>query len=222
MREQSTTEQPSDFEQWQVKRQQTTANVSRQSLTAEFYEWNQKSIESIIKKAEVLQQGKKALSKKEWTAWVKEDLRLSTTAANYYHLISKNATLKDEKHWPHLPDDYRTLYELSLIKDDKLLECIANGDVHHGLTRREATELKNATLGKKKRGKSKDDDGWPADDLSDYEQAYLNALRIVRGDKALQDYMRDHPIPAELPDEALIQEATDSVIKQIQKKSGKR
>jgi hypothetical protein len=100
--------------------------ASRASLTEQFQEWNEKSIECIIKKGRVLKLGKKELSKEEWTDWVVKDLHLKAWTAGRYIQISEHPILSDPNYGKSLPADYRSLYELSLIRDhEKLLEYIS-------------------------------------------------------------------------------------------------
>jgi hypothetical protein len=106
--------------------------------------------------------------------------------------------LSDRQYWKHLPADYRSLYELSLIRDQKkLLELIAKGDVHHDLRRDAAVKLKRATTDKAPAPQ----DVLPSVDMDDSLEVLLNVLRVLRSDKDLQAYMRDHPPPSELPSE---------------------
>ena len=186
-----------------------TTNTNRASLTEQFQKWNEKRVEAAIEKSRLLKQARKELSDKEWTAWVRKDLRLQPYTARLYEHISKNSILCDQQYWKHLPAELRSLYELSQIRDKtKLLEYIAQGDVHHDMKRAEATKPKNTALGEPSRKKHKDDDD---DDLfppvDDHIERYLNGARVIRSDKAITDYMRDHPPPNEIPSEDEILDA---------------
>jgi hypothetical protein len=202
----------------------TTTDASRASLTEQFQKWNEKSVEAAIEKSRLIKRAQKELSNKEWRAWVREDLRLSPYTAKLYEHISNNSILCDQQYWKQLPSEPRSLYELSLIRDKtKLLEYIAQGDVHQGLTRAQATKLKNTALDKptrKKRNDDDDDDIFPP--IEDHIERCLNALRVIRPDKALTDYMRDHPPPNEIPSADEIEDALRYVINEIQKKRGAR
>jgi hypothetical protein len=198
---------------------------SRHSLTERFQVWNEKSIEyneksieCAIEKGRVLKQGQEELGKKEWIAWVVEDLHIKPWSAGRYIQISDHPILSDKKYWKQLPADYRTLYELSLIRDhNKLLEHITKGDVHHDLSRDEATKLKRATMDKKK--PKDDDDPFP---LPDHLQVLLNALRFFLPDKDLEDYMRHNRPPSDPPVEDQIEDATRYVLDRIRRKRGIR
>jgi hypothetical protein len=199
----------------------TTAenDTSRHSLTAQFQAWNEKSIESTIEKGRVIKRGQEEL-KEQWKAWVVEDLRLSDWSAVLYVQISEHPILSDRKYWKHLPADYRSLYELSLIRDQKkLLEYITKGDVHHDLRRDQAVKLKRATMDK---APAKSQDVLPSVDMDDSLEVLLNVLRVLRSDKDLQDYMRHHPPPSELPSEDEIEDASRYVQDRIRRKRGIR
>jgi len=119
-----------------------------------------------------------------------------------------------------LPADYRSLYELSLIRDQKkLLEYITKGDGHHDLRRDQAVKLKRATMDK---APAKSQDVLPSVDMDDSLEVLLNVLRVLRSDKDLQDYMRHHPPPSELPSEDEIEDASRYVQDRIWRKRGIR
>jgi hypothetical protein len=101
---------------------------SRHSLTARFQAWNEKSIEysekrieRIIEKGRVLKQGKEELSEEEWTDWVVKDLHIKPWSAGRYIQIFEHPILSDKMYWKRFPADYRTLYELAVIRDHKKL-----------------------------------------------------------------------------------------------------
>jgi hypothetical protein len=183
--------------------------ASRQLLTTEFQNWNEKGIQSIIEKGRIIQRGKDELSDEEWTAWVVDDLRLKPYAANLYVLISRNPILSDEKNWKHLPADYRTLYELSLTKDDKLREYITQGGVHHDLKRDAAGKLKKQSMDKPKPKK----DPMPMPKIPDHLQLLQNVLLYFRQAKEWRAYMHHTPRPDELPSKEDIEAAVQYVEK---------
>jgi hypothetical protein len=114
--------------------------VSLQSLTTDFFTANAKSVQGIIQKGRIIKLAEVRLKepkdqwKHAWKAWVKGDLKLSEWGAALYMHISEHHILSDPQFWKFLPVDYRTLYELSLIPDEKLLESINKGGVHHDLS----------------------------------------------------------------------------------------
>jgi hypothetical protein len=69
-------------------------------------------------------------------------LHLTLYGAGLLFYIAEHAILSDPKYWKHLPADYRSLYELSQIDDDKLLDYIRKDKVHHDLKRGKAVKLK--------------------------------------------------------------------------------
>jgi hypothetical protein len=194
----------------------TTSDAIRHSLTTEFREWNEKGIKSIIEKGRVIQRGKDELSKKEYAAWVIDDLRLKPYAAGLYVYIFKNPILSDEKNWKHLPGDYRTLYELSQIDEDKLRGYITKGGVHHDMERSAASKLKNDNTDKKRK------DPLPPPPIANQLKLLMSALRYFHQDKEWRAYMYQTLRPNTLPSKEDMEAGVEYVEKQRLRKRGER
>jgi hypothetical protein len=146
---------------------------------------------------------------------------MSPWSAELYVHISEHPILSDRKYWKYLPADSRSLYELSLIRDQKkLIDCVKTGAVHHDMRRSEAVDLKRANTDKPPA--TKPQDVLPSIDMDDHLELLLNVLRILRSDKDLQAYMRDHPLPSELPSEDEIEDASRYVQERIRRQRGIR
>jgi hypothetical protein len=190
--------------------------TSRQSLTAQWQAWNEKSVECTIEKGRLIKRGQEEL-KEGWAAWVKDDLHLSVWSAGLYIQIADNPIISDRMHWKHLPVDYRTLYELSLIRDQKtLLEKITEGNVHAGLGRAEAVKLKHKFLDKPARP------ALPMPDMPDALQLLVNVVRYFLSDKDWRAYTHQNKRPDELPSKDEIESALEFVESKRLKKRGAR
>jgi hypothetical protein len=154
---------------------------------------NEKSVEGTFQKARLIKRAQDSLDKKVWKAWVVEDLHLSTWSAGLYVYISEHRILSDPKYWKYLPVDYRTLYELSQIADDKLLEYVRKGDVHHDLGRPKAIELKRDSLDKPPKKPL------PLLNVPDELTVLQKITRYFRSDQVWKTYMLQNPRPSELP-----------------------
>ena len=187
----------------------TNTDSSRASLTAQFQAWNERSVQAAIEKGKLIKRGKEELSKEEWISWVVEDLHLKVWRADRYIQISNHPVLSDPQYGKFLPVDYRTLYELALIRDHKkLLEYIHNGGVHHDLKREAASKLKEQSNGKPKK------DPLPPPHIPDHLQVYQNITRYFRSDKEWRAYAHHTPRPTELPSKEEI-EAADRYVETL-------
>jgi hypothetical protein len=69
--------------------------------------------------------------------------KVALRKADLLMLLAQHPVISESCHWHAFPVSPRTLYEISLIRPKKrLLEFIANGDIHPGLTREEAVALR--------------------------------------------------------------------------------
>jgi hypothetical protein len=177
------------------------SELSRQSLTAQFQTWNEKSVEGTIQKGRIIKQGQERLDKEEWKAWVVEDLHLTLWSAGLYVHISEHTILSDPKYWKYLPVGYRSLYELSQIDDDKLLEKITKREVHHDLGRSESVKLKLDSSGKPPKKPL------PLLNVPDALAVLQKITRYFRPDNVWQAYVRQNPRPSELPSKEDIEAA---------------
>jgi hypothetical protein len=114
--------------------------------------------------------------------------------------------LSDPKYWKQLPADYRTLYELSQIKDDKLREYITKGGVHHDLRRDAAVKLKIQST-----EKPKPKDPPPMPPMPDALELLQNVVRYFRSDKEWKAYIHHTPRPNDLPSKDDIEAAVQYV-----------
>jgi hypothetical protein len=177
------------------------SELSRQFLTAQFQTWNEKSVEGTVQKGRIIKQGQERLDKEEWKAWVVEDLHLTLWSAGLYVHISEHTILSDPKYWKYLPVDYRSLYELSQIDDDKLLEKITKREVHHDLGRSESVKLKLDSSGKPSKKPL------PLLNVPDELAVLQKITRYFRPDNVWQAYVRQNPRPSELPSKEDIEAA---------------
>ena len=135
-----------------------TADLMRDALTARFRAAQGKGIASIIEMGQVLLEGRKRLAHGEFTPWVYELLaakvelskaelrkakKVALRKADLLMLLAQHSIISELCHWHAFPVSPRALYEISRIRPkSRLLEFIANGDIHPGMTREEAVALR--------------------------------------------------------------------------------
>lgn len=128
-----------------------------EALTAEFLALNEKGVESVVGKGIVILRGK-AKDKPEghrhgeYGPWLVNQLRLGKNVkaalwqAAMFMRIAEHSIISDRRYWRSLPGSYRTLWELSHIPEEILIEHINGGRVHHDLSRSEAENLRKEVL----------------------------------------------------------------------------
>ena len=200
--------------------------LNRPSLTKQFLTCNEKSVGGTIEKGRLIKRAQGSLDKNEYKAWIVEDLKLKPYGAKLRVYISEHSILSDPKYWKHLPADYRTLYELSQIDDDNLLDYIKKGKVHHDLTRGKATQLKRDSWDD---GESPDNNSskvkkmpLPLPGVSEHLAVLLKITRYFCPDQVLKEYARQNPRPSELPSKEVSETALQWVEMQRARKSGAR
>ena len=85
--------------------------------------------------------GKQQLAHGEFIVWVENDLQLGERTAQMLMIVAKHPVLANPNHWFGFPPSWRTLYELSHIRPPRMLQLIASGEIHPGMTREEAAAL---------------------------------------------------------------------------------
>ena len=185
--------------------------LDRPSLTREYLAYNGKSVEGIIEKDHLVKRARESLHRKEFEAWVREDLKLKPNGVKLFLGIANHAILSDPKNWRRLPVDYRSLYELSQIDDDKLRDLIEQGKVHHDLTRGKATQLKLDSWGDVESADNSFSEQPEPNLPLQYIPESLKVLRHITrkfvSDKAWKPYDSQNPRPAELPSKEEIETA---------------
>ncbi len=134
------------------------AEVTWESLTAEFFTWNERGVESAVKQGFVILQGRAkdhpgGRAHGQFGPWLVEKLGLGKNVkaalwkAGMFMRIAQHHIISDQRYWRCLPGAYRTLWELTHIPEEILVRLINEGRVHHDLSRREAERLKKEVLG---------------------------------------------------------------------------
>jgi hypothetical protein len=120
-------------------------------LTAEFKNALKQSVKGLIDAGNVLIRAKSQLKHGQWEDWVIRTLRFGERkrngAANLRKaqelmLLARHEVISNPSHWHALPPRIRTLTELLQIPTENLLEHIASGIIHSGMTRSDAVKLK--------------------------------------------------------------------------------
>ena len=106
----------------------------------------QKSLESVMKVANLLVGAKQELDKKEWYYLINE-LPFTKSTTSKLLCIGKDKRIVDPENLAILPFSYATLYEISLLSDDEFSEVKKQGILSDKVQRKDITEFKN-----KKRG----------------------------------------------------------------------
>ena len=204
----------------------TTAKseLNRPSLTKEFLTFNEKSVAGTMSKASLIKRARIGLDPKEYDAWVKEDLKLKPYGAKLLFYISEHSILTDSKYWKYFPVDYRSLYELSQIKDGKLLGYIKAGKVHHDLTRGAAKKLNidSRDSADNNSGKAKIKARLPQPGISDAMAVVRGITRYFVPDQAWKTFDSQNPRPNEIPSKEVIENALSWVEFQRARKRGER
>jgi hypothetical protein len=130
----------------------TSTKLSREDYVMHFRWAGQKSVEGIIQQGYWLEQASKNL-KGEYEKMLVEDLRLSTGKARKLRAVERHPVLANRSNWNALPPCWTTLYQLSLIRPERLEALIEEGEVHAGLEYEKACKLYEDT--KKKKGRKR-------------------------------------------------------------------
>jgi hypothetical protein len=186
------------------------------------------SVGGTVEKGHIIKRARDSLDKKEYEAWVKEDLKIKSLQGALYRVyVSEHPILSDPKYWKHLPVDYRSLYELSLIDDDKLRDYIKQGKVHHDLGRGEATQLKrnswdDAQSADNNSSKTKIKARLPLPTVSPALAVLRQITRYFVPDQAWKEFNYQNPRPSEIPSKEASEAALQWVEAQRTRKRGER
>lgn len=101
--------------------------------------WRKGAANFILPTGHLLNDAKDELSREAYSAVLKQ-LHFNTSTAKKLICIAKNTILSS--HVNSLPPNYSTLYVLSQLGTETLLAALADGSIHPGMQRKDATALK--------------------------------------------------------------------------------
>jgi hypothetical protein len=201
---------------------QADGGISRQSLTAEFFTCNEKSVESTIQKGHVIQQGRDKLPHGQFAPWLVEDLRLGErkTAlwkADIHMQIAGHPVLSNPKYRKDLPSGYRTLWVLAKIRPpERLVELLSDGVVHHDISREEAEDLRRITSDKPPKSVL------PLPTLPEALAVLLDVVLYFQGRKGVSAHLRKRNRPSEPRSEHDIDDAVQWIKARSAKMKGEQ
>jgi hypothetical protein len=121
-------------------RRRSTPHLSRQEHADRINSCWRKTVDAIIETGRALIKAKAQLEAHQFKAMVKQDLAVTRPTATKLMLIAEKEVLVDHK--DKLPACWRTIYELSQLDDDKLLEAIESGHINPKMHRDQACGLR--------------------------------------------------------------------------------
>ena len=102
-----------------------------------------KSVEAIIEAGQHLKAAKEALGASYSQLVAK--LPISPSTAAYLIRIAENPVLRSQEHWARLPYSYNTLYQLALVDETRLVDCLDSGLITPEITLAKAKALRNVS-----------------------------------------------------------------------------
>lgn len=211
-----------------------------ESLAAEFFAWNEKSVESVIGQGVVILKGRAKDNPEgrphgQFGPWVVEKLRLGKNKksalwiAGMFMQIPQHPVIRDRRYWRFLPGAYRTLWELTHLPEEVLLRLINEGRVHHNLSRREAERLKKEVLGGEPsdgdtsdHGLSNEEPKLPVPPIPREVAVLLKVIRYFIADKIIRAYLGVNEGVSEFPSYSELDAAVQEVKEKHSRMRGER
>jgi uncharacterized small protein (DUF1192 family) len=114
----------------------------RAAFVTQWRDLDRNDVETVLKRGQLLIDAKDELKHGQFEDMVKTDFKISPQAGRMLMKVARHVILSNRNHGCDLPNSWRTLYDLTKLPDELLLECLKDGRVHARMERKDVTALR--------------------------------------------------------------------------------
>jgi len=115
--------------------------LSRAQWAAHIRKAHTETFAAVLELGRTLLAARKALPRGQFLEMIKHDLPFKPSTAQRLMKIARDPKITNAAHCAALPSAWGTLYELTKLPEKAFKEGLAAGDVHRGMTRKDAAKI---------------------------------------------------------------------------------